>query len=276
VRRFSAFSERAIAIVLGAVALGGAFGVGVWVGRLSMKPHASGEALAKIESARIKAVKAATQPLGETAGQQSSAQRLEEFRVTLGEAAKNLNAEERKPLQAAQQLVARIQPQMREYEAALKALTVAGFVSPMTLKTQDDIRTRGALVKRFQAANEALADYFKNAEGNYRTALDKLGVNEKMRESVLVGFRRGGNFDLNLEIHEANRQLATTMLEMLKLLSDEWGAWRTNDANEVIFDHVEAVKEFEMLQGQLTFAATRQDAAQKKLIERAGKGRKGQ
>jgi len=63
-------------------------------------------------------------------------------------------------------------------------------------------------------------------------------------------------------------------LEMLKLLGREWDSWRTNDQNEVIFDHEDAVKEFETLQGQLTAAARRHEGAEKELLERTAKSRK--
>jgi hypothetical protein len=120
----------------------------------------------------------------------SGANRLEEFKSTLGAAAEKLNAEERKPLEAAQSEVARIQPQMTEYEAALKALSEASFVSPGTIETEEELRARGKLVERFQRANEALAVYFQTAEANYRAALDKLGVPEKLK-AVRSGFTRG-------------------------------------------------------------------------------------
>jgi hypothetical protein len=77
-----------------------------------------------------------------------------------------------------------------------------------------------------------------------------------------------------LKIHESNRQLAASMLEMLKLLEREWGAWRTDERGAAIFDHEDAVKEFETLQGELTAAAGRHDAAERKMIERAAKSQK--
>ena len=64
------------------------------------------------------------------------------------------------------------------------------------------------------------------------------------------------------------------MQEMLKLLNREWGSWRTDERGAAIFDHEDAVKEFETLQGELTAAAARHDSAEKKLIERAAKSQK--
>ena len=136
------------------------------------------------------------------------------------------------------------------------------------------MKARKSLVKRFNEANEALIRYFENAERDYRAELDKVGVAEELKQGVIEGFRRGGNFDLNLKIHESNRQLAASMQEMLKLLDREWTSWRTDERGVVIFDHEDAVKEFETLQGELTAAAARHDAAEKKLIERAAKSQK--
>ena len=68
--------------------------------------------------------------------------------------------------------------------------------------------------------------------------------------------------------------LAASMQEMLKLLDREWTSWRTDERGVVIFDHEDAVKEFETLQGELTAAAARHDGAEKKLIERAAKSQK--
>lgn len=227
--------------------------------------------MAKIESARVQAIEAAAVPPGAGRTAMSGARRLQEFMAALGEAAGKLGADDRKPLLAAQELVARVQPQMAEYETTLKALADARYVAPASIKTQDELKARMALVQRFREANEALIRYFENAERDYRVALDKLGVAEKLKEGVLAGFRRGGNFDLNLKIHESNRQLAASMLEMLKLLDREWGAWRTNERGAAIFDREDAVKEFETLQGELTAAAARHEAAERKMIERAAK-----
>ena len=268
------FSDRVLAIFAGVLALSVVFALGVWVGRRSAKPNEAREALAKIETARVEAVEASSVPPLAGKVQQSGADRLKDFKATLGAAAEKMSADERKPLLAAQELVARIQPQMAEYEKSLKALSEARYVAPASIKTQEELRARAALVQRFNDANEKLVRYFKNAERDYRAALDKLGVAENLKEGVMTGFRRGGNFDLNLKIHESNRQLAASMQEMLKLLDREWTAWRTNEKGEVIFDHEDAVKEFETLQGELTAAAARHEAAEKKLIERAAKSRK--
>lgn len=230
--------------------------------------------MAKIESARVEAIEASADPQTDGSGSMTGARRLKEFKSTLEEAAGKLNPEERKPLLAAQELVARIQPQMAEYEATMKALAEARYVAPASIKTVEELKDRRALVQRFDDANEALIRYFKNAERDYRDALGKLGVADNLKQGVLEGFRRGGNFELNLKIHESNRQLAVSMQEMLKLLNREWGAWRTDERGAAIFDHEDAVKEFETLQGELTAAAARHDAAEKKLIERAAKSQK--
>ena len=232
------------------------------------------EAMAKIESARVDAIESSAVPPTEGRVPMSGANRLKEFKATLGEAAGKMSAEERKPLLAAQELVARVQPQMAEYESTLKALSDARYVAPASIKTQAELQARRGLVQRFDDSNEALIRYFKNAERDYRETLDKLGVADSLKQGVLAGFRRGGNFDLNLKVHESNRQLAASMQEMLKLLNREWGAWRTNERGEAIFDHEDAVKEFETLQGELTAAAARHESAEKKLIERAAKGQK--
>ena len=255
-----------------AIALLITFALGFWIGRGSADSSAAKEARAKIESARLEAIESSALPPTDGRASMSGANRLKEFKATLGEAAGKLSLEERKPLLAAQELVARIQPQMAEYESTLKALAEARYVAPASIKTQDELKTRRELVQRFDDANEALVRYFKNAERDYRDALGKLGVADNLKEGVLAGFRRGGNFDLNLKIHESNRQLAASMQEMLKLFNREWGAWRTDERGAAIFDQEDAVKEFETLQGELTAAAARHDSAEKKLIERAAKG----
>ena len=268
------WSERLLVRIAGILALLMVFAAGVWVGRRTAPPAGAGEAMAKIESERGQAIEAAA--LSQTAGRApiSGANRLKQFKATLKEAAEKLSEEERKPLLAARELVARMQPQMAEYETTLKALADARYVAPASIKTQDDLKARRSLVKRFSEANEALIRYFENAERDYRAALDKLGVADNLKEGVLDGFRRGGNFDLNLKIHESNRQLAASMQEMLKLLDREWGAWRTDERGAAIFDREDAVKEFETLQGDLTAAAVRHEAAEKKLIERAAMSQK--
>ena len=258
------FSDRALAIVAGVLTIAGVFSLGVWVGR---KASGTTEAFVKIDTARVQAIEGSATP-------SSGADRLKEFKATLGEAAEKMSQTERKSLLAAQDLVARIQPQMAAYEASLAALSKARYVAPASIDTQEEIRARIALVQRFDEANGAMIRYFKNAERDYRAMLDKLGVAENLKEGVMAGFRRGGNFDLNLKIHESNRQLAASMQEMLKLLNREWGAWRTNEKGDVIFDREDAVKEFETLQGELTAAAKSHEAAEKKLIERAAKSKK--
>ena len=265
---------RALTIVAGVLTLAGVFALGVVSGRRSVQRSVANDAMAKIETARDKAMEAAATPPAADESPMSGASRLNEFKATLSEAAGKMSAEERKPLLAAQELVARVQPQMAEYEATLKALAEARYVAPASIKTQEELKERRALVQRFDDANEALIRYFKNAEHDYRTTLDKLGVADNLKQGVLDGFRRGGNFELNFKIHESNRQLAASMQEMLKLLNREWGAWRTNERGAAIFDHEDAVKEFETLQGELTAAATRHESAEKKLIERATKSQK--
>ena len=267
-------SDRLLAICAGVLALLIVFAAGVLVGRRSVKPGAASEAMAKIENARVQVVEAAAAPAVVGKPPMSGADRLREFKTALREAAGKLNGDERKPLLAARELVAQVQPPMAEYETTLKALADARYVAPASIKTQDDLKARKSLVKRFNESNEALIRYFQNAERDYRAALDKLGVAENVKAGVIDGFRRGGNFDLNLKIHESNRQLAASMFEMLKLLDREWGSWRTDERGAAIFDHEDAVKEFETLQGELTAAAARHEAAERKLIERAAKSRK--
>ncbi len=268
------FSDRRLAIIAGLIAIAGVFSLGVWVGRRSVKASRASEAMAQIESARIQVVESAAALAKPGGTPVSGADRLKEFKTTLRQAAEKLSGDERKPLLAARELVARVQPQMAEYETTLKALADARYVAPASIKTQDELKARRSLVKRFNESNEALIQYFQNAETDYRAALDKLGVAENVKQDVLAGFRRGGNFDLNLKIHESNRQLAASMLEMLKLLDREWSAWRTNERGAAIFDHEDAVKEFETLQGELTAAAARHEAAERALIERAATSRK--
>ena len=261
------FSDRALATVAGVLVIAGVFSLGVWVGRRSVKSSSTTEAFAKIESAPTETIEASTAP-------SSGANRLKEFKATLGAAADKMSETERRPLRAAQELVARMQPQMAAYEVSLAALSKARYVAPASIGTRDEIGARVALVQRFSDANEAMVRYFKNAERDYAAMLDELRVVDNLKEGVMDGFRRGGNFDLNLKIHESNSQLAKSMQEMLKLLDREWGAWRTNEKGDVIFDREDAVKEFETLQGELTAAAKSHEAAEKKLIERAAKTRK--
>ena len=268
------FSDRRLAIIAGLIAIAGVFSLGVWVGRRSVKASRASEAMARIESARLQVVESAAALANPGGPPASGANRLKEFKATLREAAGKLNGDERKPLLAARELVSRVQPQMAEYETTLKALADARYVAPASIKTQDELKARRSLVKRFNEANEALIHYFENAERDYRAALEKLGVTDNVKRDVLAGFRRGGDFDLNLKIHESNRQLAASMLEMLKLLDREWSAWRTNERGAAIFDHEDSVKEFETLQGELTAAAARHEAAERALIERAATSRK--
>ena len=237
-----------------------------------MRPEMDAKAVATIEAARDEVIESTFREQATGPSAPAAEHPLENFKDTLGDVAARMNAEERKPLLAAQQLVARIQPKTAEYESAFKALSDAGFVAPATIRSMEELRQRGALVQRLGIANDALLEYFRNAEPNYRKALEELGVEATMKKGVLTAFRRG-NFDLSLKIHEANRRLTETMLELLKLLSREWGSWKTNESGEVIFDRQEAVHEFESLQAQLAKAAAARATAEKELIQRAQKRR---
>ena len=253
------------AAILFGVVLGVA---GVYLKRSSDVFRQHQEAVPKLQAMEssgvdeLKEIVATGQPPENVAG------RIYDYTDRIGEVASTMGAAERKPLLAAQRVFAQMAPQMAVYEKTFKELDAAGGSSPATLGSQEVIRDRIAMVKRFQVANHALLEFYRSVETSYRVELDKEGLTSAVKSQVMNGFRNGACVDVNLTIRESDEKIAVILLKLLELFSREWGDWKVQDAGELAFEHDVALTEYHVLQDELRAVSARQQAAQKELLKR--------
>ncbi|MES2571933.1 MAG: hypothetical protein V4710_18005 [Verrucomicrobiota bacterium] len=106
-------------------------------------------------------------------GPEDVAARINDYTARISEAAAAMNPNERKALLAAQRVFAPMVPKMAAYERAVKTLNDAGITSPATLSSQEVLRERIGMIRRLKLANNALLEFYRNVEKNYRLELDK-------------------------------------------------------------------------------------------------------
>ncbi len=200
---------------------------------------------------------------------ENAVQRIEDYTARIGEVAAALKPNERKSLVAAQRVLGRLTPQMAAYENALRELNEAGASAPGTLTSMEVIDDRVKMTERFQSANWALSDFYRDLETNFKAELDKEQLPETMKAEVMGGFRRGASVDINLTIRECDQEIAANLLATLELFKKQWGLWTVEPDGTLAFDDNAPFGEYTALQEKLRSAGERQQSAQKELLKRA-------
>lgn len=251
-----------------AIMAGAGLGAGiVYFSRLGLRD--SSKALRQLEELDKNSLSALRESVGNDQVHGNISGRIQDYTVRIGEAAAGLGVNERKPLLAAQRVFLPMVGLMADYEKAFKDLDSAGGSSPATLVSQEVIQERVILARRLLAANQALLEFFRSVEAQYRMELEKEALPGTMKGQVMSGFRTGASIDLYLKIRESDDQLTASVLRLLELLSRSWGTWSVQPKGNLAFERKSDLTEYQFLQGEMLAATERQRSAQKELLQRA-------
>lgn len=260
-------SRRTLWLAL-AVVVGAGLGAGiVYFSRLGLPTSRS--ALRQLEELDKNSLTALKESVGRDQIPENISGRIQDYTIRIGEAAAGLGVNERKPVLAAQRVFVPMVGLMADYEKAFKDLDSAGGSSPATLVSPEAILDRIALARRLLAANQALLEFFRSVEAQYRVELEKEALPGAIKSQVMSGFRTGASIDLYLKIRENDGQLTAAVLQILELLSRSWGTWSVQPKGELAFERKSDLAEYQLRQKEMLAATERQRAAQKELLRRA-------
>lgn len=261
-----------VGLVLAALGLGA---VGMMAKRtLNLKTPAErqreADALRQVEQVQQENVAAQRRALDSGDAITGASGRLDRAQGALGDAAKKLDGDERKTLEAGQRLIAGIQPKIRAYETAFKVLQDAGLFLPKTLTSKESIAARRELLKNLNAANEDLAATYGGLAATLRADLLNAGLAPNRAEAEIRGFERTAHIPEQLKLRDYDRQMGRTADEMLEFLSKEWGQWSVEQGSDrILFKRGDALAKFQKYAQELTRIGTEQTSLQRQMLNQA-------
>jgi hypothetical protein len=154
------------------------------------------------------------------------------------------------------------------YEKAFEVLKSAGIVHSTSLPTLESIHRREEMVKRFDAANTALEEVFKNAEKNLRSALLRQGLSDYTSAKAAARFAQRANVDLILKLRDCDRESNQLFLQILNLLGGSFGAWTPIAEDHLRFNRTGDADTYTALRKQIAAIGATQQATQAELQQR--------
>lgn len=198
-----------------------------------------------------------------------ASERLNRAGGALGDAAKQVSGDERKILEAGQRLAAGLGPKLRAYESASTDLKNAGFFAPNTLTSREAIATRREILKRWMAANEDLAASYQTMSATLRADLQNTGLTAPRLDQEVGRFESTAHLPEQLQLREYDRQIGRTADEMLDFLSREWGHWKIENGDQVMFTRANLLPRFQKYAQALGAADEAQTRLQRQLLIKA-------
>src|SRR5580698_2905952 len=108
-------------------------------------------------------------------------------------------SDEQKIADAEKRIFTSVPEKQAAYEKTFDELKTAGVVHATSLPTLESIHRREEMVKRFDAANTALEEVFKDAEKTLRSALLRQGCSDYTSAKAAALFAQRSNIDLILK-----------------------------------------------------------------------------
>jgi hypothetical protein len=184
--------------------------------------------------------------------------------------------DEQKIAEAERRIFASVPEKQAAYEKAFTELNSAGMVRSASLPTRESLHEREEMVKRFDDANTALEEVFKNAEATLRSELLKQDFSEYTSAKVAARFAERANVELILKIRACDRESNLAFLQLLDLLDAHWGAWKPSAEDRLIFNKTADANAYNALRQRIVEIGATQQSAQAEVQQRihdAGDGR---
>lgn len=148
------------------------------------------------------------------------------------------------------------------YDKAFNELKSAGIVHAISLPTRESIHRREETLKRFDDANTALEQVFKNAEETLRSELLREGFSEYASAKAAARFAQRANIPLILRIRSCDRESNAALLQLLELLDSRWGTWRSVAEDRLLFKQPADTNAYNAIRQQIAAISAAQQAAQ--------------
>jgi hypothetical protein len=161
-----------------------------------------------------------------------------------------------------QRILASVSQKQAAYEKAFAELNAAGVVRSASLPTRDSIHRRKEMVKRFDEANTALEEAFKNAGATLRSELSRQGFSEYSISTAAARFAQRANVDLVLKICACDRESNQALLQILDLLDARWGTWKPDAEDRLRFNNTADADAYNALRRQIVEIGAARQAAQ--------------
>jgi len=179
-----------------------------------------------------------------------------------------LISDDQKIAEAEQRIFASVPQKQAAYEKAFVELNAAGMVHSTSLPTRDSVHKREEMVKRFDDANTALEEVFKNAEETLRSELFRRGFSEYTSARAAARFAQRANVELILRIRACDRQSNAAFLQLLDLLDARWGTWKPAAEDRLLFNNTADANAYNTLRQQIVEIVAIQQAAQDEVQQR--------
>jgi hypothetical protein len=177
-------------------------------------------------------------------------------------------SDEQKIADAEKRIFTSVPEKQAAYEKTFDELKTAGVVHATSLPTLESIHRREEMVKRFDTANTALEEVFKEAEKNLRSALLRQGFSDYTSAKAAASFAQRSNIDLILKIRACDRESNELFLQILNLLDASFGAWTPTAEDHLRFNRTGDADRYNVLRRQIAQIGATQQAAQAELQQR--------
>jgi hypothetical protein len=173
-----------------------------------------------------------------------------------------LISDAQKIAEAEQRILASVPEKKAAYEKAFAELNSAGMLRAISLPTRDSVHKREEMVRRFDDANTALEEVFKNARETLRSELLKQGFSEYTSSKAAARFAQRAHIELILKIRACDRESNTAFLQLLDLLDARWGTWKPGAEDRLLFNNATDANAYNTLRQQIVEIVATQQAAQ--------------
>jgi hypothetical protein len=178
-------------------------------------------------------------------------------------------SDEQKIAETERRIFASVPEKQAAYEKAFTELNAAGMMHSVSLPTRDSIHQREEMVKRFDDANTALEEVFKNAEERLRSDLLSQGFSEYTSAKAAARLAERANVQLILKIRACDRESNMVFLQLLDLLDARWGTWKPSAEDHLFFNNNSDANAYNTLRQQIVGIGATQQKAQAEVQQRA-------
>lgn len=205
----------------------------------------------------------------EDGGIAQSQQQIDRLSQQLGSAASDMRGSGKLVAEASQRFLKMAGVHIQKYAAAYQALKDSGFTQAKGINTREDLQRRRDLNKAFGDANEEVAAFYRSAAETFRAELTKGNLGENEVRDALEGFNATSSIPLVLQIRQCDSQLVEEAGKIFDVYDREWGKWRLNSDDKILFENSSAAMEFNSIQKNIGEIAAKQEAIQRQILQKA-------
>ena len=220
------------------------------------------EALDRLEVQREEAVKASEGGSKNPPGRSGIETRGSTPLPKSGATAPAKKGKDRKVVSDAEKAVAIAKQKEEAYEKIYAELNESGMVRSASLLTLESIGERREILTRLEDANVALDEALKTVRENALAEYRKQGLPEREVLKAVANSSDGAQLEALIAIRACDRELVTYFRQILDLLENDWGAWKPDTADKVLFDKQAEANRYNALRRRIVEASNRQHALQ--------------